>query len=187
MSVLATLNIKSNKGASRSEAIPLTDPLAVKAAESYAQATADAKDAEARQDVAKTTLVPLVRRAYFLSNAGKTTAIPRVEVGPIKCSFSAAWTARGGADLLPDDLRMESFSFSIDSAKLPVNTEWQTKFVQDLVAFMAAHGVPDALTAKGAVVPVPTFNEVRHVRLTPEQNEALEAAGLGTKLMFRVS
>lgn len=146
----------------------------------------DAADANA--EVLKSAVYDLARGVYLTANAGRPVPDDAVEfptpIGTVRASFSAAWKASPACiAALPSGLVRERFTIQIDGDGM--SEAQATAFVPALLALAAQHGVK--VESKGALYPVPDFNVRRFTVLTPEQNLAAEAAGLGTKITLRVS
>lgn len=186
-SILAKLGARAPKSGTR-DFLTLTTPAAADAAARWIAAKAALKSAEAAKTITESTLIPLVRAEWLRANAGKSAPVNSVEVlspaGAVLGSFASVWTAGGGVDQIPADLKAPRFKLSVKSEAIPAPLV--ETLVDRLIALFTEMGLRDALEATGCEAPVPTFNDVRHARLTPEANEALEAAGLGTRLTFRV-
>lgn len=186
-SILAKLGARAPKSGAR-DFLTLTTPAASDAASKWIAAKAALKSAEAAKTITEATLIPLVRAEWLRANAGRTAPVNSVEIvspaGAVLGSFASVWVASGGVEQIPADLRAPRFTIKFKSDAIPAAIAPQ--FVDRLIAFCTEMGLRDALECTGCEAPVPTFNDVRHVRLSPEANEALEAAGLGTRLTFRV-
>jgi len=182
MSILGTLPIKPTKG---TEHLTLNAPAE---AEAWVRAKHAAQAADAQLDIAAAGLETPARALFFAANAGRAKPVGSIEAagtsGRVLISYANAYAAKGGVTLLPADLIRERFTLRINGDAIPADKA--PGFVNDLLALAARHGVPDAITATGGLAPVPTFGELRHVRLTPAQNLAAEAAGLGTRVSFRL-
>jgi len=185
MSILSKLNVTPARSR---DVLTLGDPAAVEAAVTWISAKHAAQSAESSLDISAAALTPLVRAEYFRANVGRAKPCGSVEVpahnGTVLASFASVWSAKGGVGLLPADLVRERFTIRIDGDALPAAVAG--RFVDGLLKLAAACGCPEAVKATGGLAPVPTFNEVRHSRLTLAQNEAVEAAGLGTRLTLRI-
>lgn len=185
MSILSKLPITPAKSR---DVIVLNDPEAVEAAKLWISAKQDEQSATAGLEICASALIPRVRAEYFRANVGRNKPCGSIEVttpaGAVLASFASVWTAKGGMDLLPPELRRERFNIRIVGDAIP--DAIQGVFVDRLLALAKELGCPDAVTASGGVAPIPTFNEVRHRLLSPAQNEAAEAAGLGTRVTLRI-
>jgi len=144
--------------------------------------------AESTFEMEKTVFTGLARRGWFRTAAGRHTVsgsveIPTPEGRTALVSFASIWSCKGGLNMLPADLTRTLTEVKINPEVLGPNAE---AFVKGVQALAASLGIPDAVTVKANVIPVPTFNDVRNARFTPEENEALEAAGLGTRITARI-
>ncbi len=182
----------SAKTAREGDVIICNEPEAVVKAAEFAGAYDKAKAAEANTEVFKAEVYSHVRQFYFDVNAGRPAPwdgvrfpIPggRNVLASIGTQFSAK-IPEGVLAMIPKPLLRERVTIKIDGDKVPA--KGGDAFVAELLALGKRFGVPVELTA-GALVPVEDFNVRRHVELTPADNLALEAAGLGTRITLRVS
>ena len=185
MSILSKLPITPAKSR---DVIVLNSTPATEAAAAWIASKHDEQSATAGLEMCAAAVIPLARAEYFRANVGRPKPCGSVEIvspaGTVLASFASVWTAKGGVDLLPPELRRERFSLRINGDAIPDGV--QAVFVDRLLALARDLGCPDAVTATGGMAPVPTFNEVRHRLLSPAQNEAVEAAGLGTRVTLRI-
>ena len=186
MSILSKLPIAPSKG--RGEVLTLSDPTVAALAAEWISAKRDLQSAETGVDITAAAVIPHARAEWFRGNVGRARPVGSVEIpsvaGTLLASFASVWSPKGGMDLIPAHLRRERFSIRINGDAIPDAV--QGGFVADLLALAERHGIPDAITATGGIAPVPQFNELRHRELTVAQNEAAEAAGLGTRVTLRI-
>ena len=154
----------------------------------YLSATRILEHAEADQALVKEALAQPVREHFFRANHGlaapcKSVRLPG-NLGSVLVSFSSIWNPKTEQPALPATMLREQFTIAIKGDEIP--PEKAEPFVKALLALAAEHGVSDAITAKAKRVPVPAFAELRHRDLTVEQNLALEAEGLGTRVSWKV-
>lgn len=185
MSVLTKLNV--GKPRSR-EAITLANPEAAAIAAEWVEAKHQSQAAEAALDIAASKLTPLTRVAWLHGNTGLSKPVNSVEVpsaaGIVLASYASVWSPKGGIELVPPDLRCERFTIRVSGDKVPAAKA--EEFVSRLLALAAEMGCEDAVSATGAVAPVPEFNTVRHTRLTVAENLRAEELGLSTRVSLRL-
>ena len=184
-SILSRLPIAPAKSR---DVITLNSTPATEAAAAWISSKHDEQSATAGLEMCAAALVPLARAEYFRANRDRAKPCGSVEIvspaGTVLASFASVWTAKGGMDLLPAELRREKFTLRINGDAIPDGV--QAVFVDRLLALARDLGCPEAVTATGGMAPIPTFNEIRHRLLSPAQNEAVEAAGLGTRVTLRI-
>ena len=179
------------KPSGKSEGIIVADPSIVALAVPFQVAKRDREAAESREEQAKLALLPVLRRYWLTANYGKPSPESTVRLvtpeGKLSASFAAQWYPAEGADLVkagvPAECIRERMTLTLKGDLIP-----QDKIeavVADLLAVLQKHGCVGALSSKLTPYPTEDFATVRHVRLTPEQNEALEVGGLNTRVSFR--
>ena len=170
------------------DVLTLNSPAATEAAAAWIASKHDEQSATAGLEMCAAAVIPLARGEYFRANRDRAKPCGSVEIvspaGTVLASFASVWTAKGGMDLLPAELRREKFTIRINGDAIPDGV--QGAFVDGLKALAVSLGCPEAITATGGMAPIPTFNEIRHRVLSPAQNEAVEAAGLGTRVTLRI-
>ena len=177
-----------NPGTSSSGTI-VTDPKLLKQAEEWIAADAAVETAESLRTSIDMTFKPALRRAWFSSNAGRSTPESSLKLvtttGQITVSFAAQWFPKNVklATLLPPPLLRKKCELKVDVSKIPEAK--QNEVVNDLVQALARHGCEEALTAKLVDYPREEFASARHTQFTPEQNEQFELSGLGTRVSLR--
>lgn len=181
--------------------IILDTPATRELAARWLQAKAEREAAESRETVAKTELLPMARKAWLEQNHDRLEPqsgilVPAQDLPTMAhVLFQSRWNPTGGVNLLPPTLQCERFAIRVDGDEIPAHV------AKDFVSYVAKgcelFGVSFAFVepkeeSEAAVklsartVPIPTFNDVRHTQLSVEENERLEAAGLGTQVQFRV-
>jgi hypothetical protein len=185
MSILSKLPIAPAKSR---DVIVLNSTPATEAAAAWIASKHDEQSATAGLEMCAAAVIPLARAEYFRANVGRPKPCGSVEIvspaGTVLASFASVWTAKGGLDLLPPEVKRPKFAIRINGDAIP--DDRQEPFVDGLMLLARTLGCPDAVTATGGMAPIPTFTEVRHRLLSPAQNEAVEAAGLGTRVTLRI-
>lgn len=137
----------------------------------------------------KAVILPAVRREWLTQNHGRpepvaSIVIPVGEEGGLQVSFSAAWSPKGRAlETMPPELVRQRVEISIDGDKLPDSSV--REFITRLLQLAQEMGVVSAISSKTVTVPIAAFGTLRHQKLTPEANIALEEAGLSTRVAFK--
>lgn len=170
------------------EKIVFTEPEVVQEATTWLAHSAAEKAAKAQADNHKAILLPKVRRHWLEKNQGRPSAVATVVIpagnANLQVSFSGAWTPKGEAtNLIPAEYVREEFEIEIDGDAIPAGSP----FLEGLLKLAQATGCMDAIQVKAVRKPVKAFGDLRHTILTPDANEALEAAGLGTRVAFKAA
>jgi hypothetical protein len=179
MSVLKQFAVKP----ARKEAPAIVTPEAGDLARQYVAAKDRLDAAKAETEVLKTSLDAVARRIYLAENAGRPVPVAVVEFPAdgtrLRASFGTSYKAAPAAVAqLPASLVRERFTLAIDGDSL--SPQQIAAFIPALCALAQTHGV--AVEAKGGAYPSQDFHVRRHLELSPAQNEALEALGLGTRI-----
>lgn len=190
MSLTALLANRTTPSAKKSAGITVTDPVIVAAVGEWIVLDTACEEAEAARTAAEVVLKPTLRRAFFAANAGRTSPESSLKIvtprGTLTTSFAAQWFPKTEnlADIgIPRRMVRKKASIKIDVDKIPA--EKQDDVVAAILAALDANQCGDALTAKIADYPTAAFATERFTAMTPEQNEELEIAGLGTRMSMR--
>lgn len=176
-------------GAKKPTGIIVVDPELVSQASQFIQANARKTQAEAAVEALKLGFVPQLRRAWFAANHGRTSPESslkfQTEVGKLSVSFASQWFPKNDQVVLqiPDAFRMRKREITLDLSKVPEAR--LDDFVTELTGLLEKFDADEALSAKLTDYPTESFGIERHRVLTPDQNEALEQAGLSTRVSFR--
>jgi hypothetical protein len=180
-------DLAAKTAAKKNEAVNLNDCAPI--ADSWLAAKEAAKVAEATLQMAAEALSAIACPAWIAGNTGKASPASSVLVagteGSALVSFAGIYACKGGTEMLPETLVRRKWSLSVDGDAIPA--EKADAFVEALLKLAADHGLSDAVGAKVVErYPVADFGIRRFRDLTPEQNAAVEAAGLGTRVSIRV-
>jgi hypothetical protein len=189
-STLASLlgNRVAAKGGKKPTGIIITDAALIGAAVEYIKADEEFEKAKGALEALKLAFRPACRRAWFIANHGRTEPESSLKfqtpAGKLSVSFAAQWFPQGDVEAmgLPSGSTRRACALKIDVDKIPEAKA--EAVVSEILAALAKHGVEDALEAKLVAYPKAEFALTRHT-LTPDQNEAIELAGLGTRISFR--
>lgn len=188
MSGTSLLNIVSQfqgtTPATQAGEITLTTPKAAEIAATFLRAKTEEEATKARLDVACEDLRTVARRAYFEGNHGRhdpesSVYIPAAGGGTARVTFMAVWRSESGVDLIPADLRCEAVRGRIAFDQIP--SDKAPAFLQGVLQLAHSLGLDDAVKISGGLRPVPSFNLLRHTRLSVQENMHLEDVGLGTQ------
>ena len=164
------------------------DPAIAPHVDQWAAAKEAEATAKATQEAVRATIEPVALRTWLERSHGITDPESSlVLVGEERralISFTSKWSAKGGIDKLPPDMRRERATLKIDSDDLPVNRV--LPFFHAIMDLAHKHGLADAVSITVKDVPVPEFATMRHTRLSVADNLELERAGLGTVINMRV-
>lgn len=183
----ATLSAFQQKKPTRAvEKIILDSPAATTEAALWLGYNGAEKAAKAQADNHKAILLPEVRRHWLAKNQGRTAAVATVVVPvgseSVQVSFSSAWQPKGEAvNLIPAPYVREQFEIEIDGDAIPAGSP----FLEGLLKLAQETGCMDAIKVKAVRKPIKAFGDIRHSVLDPAANEALELAGLGTRVTFK--
>lgn len=184
-------------GKKAAEGVICTDPAILEMAGQFLTAKGRMEEAEAAKKQVEAVLKPRLLRVWLAGNAGRPTPESSVRLfAPVgnppvptrmTASFAAQWYPAATADLaamgVPPDMVRKKLSLTIDGDEIPADkTE---AVVAGIMQVLSDAGCVGALTYKYADYPKPEFAAARHTRLTPEQNEALETAGLNTRVSIK--
>lgn len=188
---LMALFAPQNKSAATAGEIYIRTPEAAAAAEEMLAAKDDLDRAKAREEVAKSVIIPMALEAWTTANDKRSDPETSVRIptndGPgALVMFQGLWTPKGDAMAqVPNDLKVSTVQIKIDTDKIPPAAV--QPFIAGILKLAADCGCSDAIQASGGFRPVKTFNAQRFHRFTPQQNLALEQAGLGTRVAVRRS
>lgn len=177
------------KKASRStEKLTLNTAEVTQAAALFISNDRAAKAADTAAEAQKAILLPLVRRSWLEQNHTRTEPVASVVIpvgeDGLQVSFSESWNPKGTAmEKLPADLIRKKFDITIKGDDMPDSVA--RDFVSRLLGVAQELGVMSAVSAKVVTVPIAAFGTLRHQKLTPEANIALEEAGLSTRVAFK--
>lgn len=195
--MLAGAGARASGGKAKAGGIECNDPAILETAKLYLAGKGKEEEGKAEKDRAGMILKPALLRVWLAGNAGRPSPESSVRLlvpmgtppVPTKmtASFAAQWFPTAGVDLaaigVPADMVRKKLNLTIDGDLIPV--EKIETVVDGIVKILAAAGCSDALGYKLTDYPRPEFAEVRHTRLTPETNEAIELAGLNTRVSIK--
>jgi len=184
-------------GKSKTEGLICTDPEILTIGAEYITAKGQEDAATARKKLAEAVLKPKLMRFWLAGNVGRATPETSVRVvvpvgtppvpAKLTASFAAQWYPTAGVNLaaigVPADLVRRKLTLTIDGDEIP-----EAKIegvVQAIMTALTSAGCASALSYKLIDYPKAEFATARHGRLTPEQNEALEVAGLNTRCSIK--
>jgi len=166
----------------------VTDPELLAQAERWIAADEAFETAESALEIQNVTFKPALRKAWFTANLGRPKPESSLKLptptGTVSASFAAQWFPKLDlAEALPASEIRQRCELKIAADKVPEDR--QEALVSAILKVVDDHGCGDAITIKLASYPRETFAITRHSLFSPEQNERLELAGLGTRLALR--
>ncbi|HXJ58773.1 MAG TPA: hypothetical protein VNU68_19110 [Verrucomicrobiae bacterium] len=129
----------------------------------------------------KAELKQMVSPFYFTTNSGKVEVPSSVSVasekGEVLVTYQNRYTKIDSEALLNSvpfakEYFRQAFTLEIDGDKIPA--EAVEELIAELQELFGKHNAMGALAVKDAIKPVAEFHTLRHSKLTPEQNLALD-------------
>lgn len=195
--MLAGAGARASGGKAKSAGIECSDPAILETAKLYLAGKGKEEEGKSEKDQAAMILKPALLRVWLAGNAGRPAPESSVRLlvpmgtppVPTKmtASFAAQWFPTADVNLaaigVPADLVRKKLNLTIDGDLIPA--EKVEDVVRGIVGVLSAAGCGDSLGFKLIDYPKPEFAAARHTRLTPDQNEALELAGLNTRVSIK--